>query len=384
VFDGTNDYVQVTSPFGDIDWSSRSWTISAWMKLDVMGDRCLVNLNSANSSHYVVTNVFSGGKSYWYFIKNSTPTQTNFSQSISNFTTNEIFHFTMTYNGNGLSSGNISFYKNGILLDTTGGGSAGLSNQSGLQIGGNYFLDGNVYNFLMWNRAITSSEVLQNYYGAPISTDSLAFAIDAGNLASYSGTGITLKGLSPSGYTATLTNGPTYSSSNGGTIVLDGVDDIITSSLTRVGYSNTTQIVWYKWDGVNKIASIMYLGDGGSTGYGFIVHDGSSSGVGNKVGILYGGAYYNAINVGTTYATLVSGVWTQLAVTRDSTTTYLYQNGNLLGYTTRNPNGSASTLSLGVSSVVGGSIGPALFYNRALSADEIGQNFNCYKSRFGL
>jgi len=34
VFDGTNDYVQVTSPFGDIDWSLRAWSFSAWMKLD--------------------------------------------------------------------------------------------------------------------------------------------------------------------------------------------------------------------------------------------------------------------------------------------------------------------------------------------------------------
>jgi len=163
VFDGTNDYVQVTSPFGDIDWSSRAWSFSAWMKLDALGDRCLVNLNSANSSHYVVTNVFSGGKSFWYFIKNSTPTQTNFTQTDNNFTTNEIFHFTMTYNGSGLSNGNINFYKNGTLLTTTGGGGAGLSNQTGLQIGGNYFLDGNVYNFLMWNRVLSATEIRQNY-----------------------------------------------------------------------------------------------------------------------------------------------------------------------------------------------------------------------------
>jgi hypothetical protein len=245
-------------------------------------------------------------------------------------------------------------------------------------------VNGKLERVQIYDRSLTLSEIQQNYYQAPISTNNLALAIDPGNLVSYPGTGTTLNGLSPSGYTATLTNGPTYSSANGGTIVLDGVDDTITTNLTRVGYSNTTQIIWYKWDGVNKIASIMYLGDGGSTGYGFIVHDGSSSGVGNKVGILYGGSYYNAINVGTTYGTLVSGVWTQLAVTRDSTTTYLYQNGVLLGYTTRNPNGSASTLSLGISSVVGGSIGPALFYNRALSADEVAQNYNAQKSRFGL
>jgi hypothetical protein len=164
VFDGTNDYVQVTSPFGDIDWSSRAWSFSAWMKLDALGDRCLVNLNSANSSHYIVTNVFFGdGASWWYFIKNSLSTQSNFRTPAGIFTTNEIFYFTMTYNGSGLSNGNINFYKNSTQVSTSNGGGAGLSNQTGLQIGGNYFLDGNVYNFNMWNRVLTSSEILQNY-----------------------------------------------------------------------------------------------------------------------------------------------------------------------------------------------------------------------------
>jgi hypothetical protein len=164
VFDGTNDYVQVTSPFGDIDWSSRAWSFSAWMKLDTQGNRCLVNLNSANSSHYIVTNVFyDDNRSYWYFIKNSTGVQTNFTQTTGNFPANEIFYFTMTYNGNGLFDGNINFYKNSTLLTTTGGGGAGLANQSGLQIGGNYWLDGNVYNFSIYNRALSSSEIQQNF-----------------------------------------------------------------------------------------------------------------------------------------------------------------------------------------------------------------------------
>jgi hypothetical protein len=71
----------------------------------------------------------------------------------------------MTYNGNGLSTSNINFYKNGAQVTTNSGGSAGLGNMSGLQIGGgnNYPMNGNVYNFLMYNRAISSSEVLQNY-----------------------------------------------------------------------------------------------------------------------------------------------------------------------------------------------------------------------------
>ena len=164
IFDGINDYIQVNSPFGDIDWSSRPWSVNSFMKLNSLGDRCLVNLNSSNTSDYVTTNVFStDGSSYWYFIKNSTSSQINFKSS-SSFITGEIFNFTITYNGLGLSTNNINFYKNGVKLVTSSGGSAGVSNQSGLQIGGVlYPLNGDVYNFLMYNKELSSTEVLQNY-----------------------------------------------------------------------------------------------------------------------------------------------------------------------------------------------------------------------------
>jgi hypothetical protein len=69
----------------------------------------------------------------------------------------------MTYNGNGLSSSNINFYKNNTQVPTSQGGGAGLSNQTGLQIGGNYPLQGNVYNFLMYNKVLSSTEITQNY-----------------------------------------------------------------------------------------------------------------------------------------------------------------------------------------------------------------------------
>jgi hypothetical protein len=165
VFDGTDDRVLITSPFGDVDWSTIPWTFSSFMKLDTTGNRALVCLNSANNTHYVVNNVFfTDKKSYWYFIKNSVPTQTNFTQTIGVFDINEIFHFTMVYNGLGLSTQNIFFYKNGTQLTTSSGGSAAITNSSGIQLGGtNYRLDGNVYEFMLYNRALTPQEIQQNF-----------------------------------------------------------------------------------------------------------------------------------------------------------------------------------------------------------------------------
>ena len=390
VFDGTDDYV-----IGDlnINFSTTDFTIDTLV---------YPTFDSATYGRPIITkNGVGDGCSTYDFALEFGRVSNKFDIISDGGAGNPSLYTTNTYQKNnwyrvivtreflGGTNYKYTLYVNGNVAGTITGNYNG---GNGSKIGIGKFIDcsavqtwlGNIGISRIYNRALSQSEILQNYYQAPISTNGLALAIDPGNLVCYSGTGTTLKGLSPSGYTATLTNGPTYSSANGGTIVLDGVDDTITSSLTRVGFSDTTQIIWYKWDGVNKIASIMYLGNGGSTGYGFLLHDGSSSGVGNKVGILYGGAYYNAINVGTTYATLVSGVWSQLAVTRDSTTTRLYQNGTLLGSTTRTPQGPSSTLSLEVSNVVGGSIGPSLFYNTALTADEVAQNFNAYKTRFGL
>ncbi|NCW12447.1 MAG: hypothetical protein EBV82_04635, partial [Chitinophagia bacterium] len=51
--------------------------------------------------------------------------------------------------------------------------------------------------------------------------------LDAGNNRSYSGTGITWTDLSSTAITGSLTNGPTFSSANGGGIVFDGTNDYV-------------------------------------------------------------------------------------------------------------------------------------------------------------
>ena len=67
---------------------------------------------------------------------------------------------------------------------------------------------------------------------------------DANNTASYPGTGTTWSDLSGNGYTGTLTNGPTYTSNNGGGIVLDGVNDYVTTTYTAAIGNNFTVAAW--------------------------------------------------------------------------------------------------------------------------------------------
>ena len=83
----------------------------------------------------------------------------------------------------------------------------------------------------------------------PILPTNIQLNLDAGDPSSYPTTGTTWYDLSGSGRTTTLVNGPTYSSSNGGSIVFDGVNDY--ANILRTGLtfgSNFTWNMWFKTD----------------------------------------------------------------------------------------------------------------------------------------
>ena len=62
--------------------------------------------------------------------------------------------------------------------------------------------------------------------GPKIVTSGLVMYWDAANKKSYPGSGTTIYDLCGT-YDGTLVNGPTFSNTNGGVIVFDGVDDYI-------------------------------------------------------------------------------------------------------------------------------------------------------------
>ena len=80
------------------------------------------------------------------------------------------------------------------------------------------------------------------HHNPRIVTDGLVLHLDAADRNSYPGSGTTFTDLSGNGNNATLQNGTSYSSDNGGTLVYDGADDKITiqnstslSSFTKLG-----------------------------------------------------------------------------------------------------------------------------------------------------
>lgn len=79
-------------------------------------------------------------------------------------------------------------------------------------------------------------------------TEGLQVYFDSGISTSYSGSGTTWNDISGNGRNGTLTNGPTYSSSNGGIINLDGINQYVTISGYKgiTGTSARTSIIWFK------------------------------------------------------------------------------------------------------------------------------------------
>jgi alpha-tubulin suppressor-like RCC1 family protein len=83
-------------------------------------------------------------------------------------------------------------------------------------------------------------------YNPRLVTDGLVLALDAGNTKSYPGSGTSWTDISGQGGSATLTNGPTFSSSNLGSIVFDGINDYV-ASVSNITLANAFSIsLWVK------------------------------------------------------------------------------------------------------------------------------------------
>ena len=306
-------------------------------------------------------------------------------------------NFTMTKD----SSGVYRQYWNGALANVSSLTSPLDTNIDFNRIG---TILGDFNEMTFYNRELTSSEIIQNfqakfprYLGENIVTNGLVSYFDAGYNPSFPTTGQTKWG-DVSGYnnSGDLTNGPTYSSLNGGSIVFDGVNDYInnigaTSAFTFI--QNTAIFTIDVWVKPNLLGTAMYFmgnNDGTTTAKGFYL--GKQANDGLWLAITRGVAGQLVLSFQP--VNFFTGTnWVNITITCDGTTAIAYKNGTQFTTTT-----SISTLSTGNSqksmslgrindlntSYWNGNISITRIYNRPLSQTEITQNFNSQKSRFGL
>jgi hypothetical protein len=224
------------------------------------------------------------------------------------------------------------------------------------------------------------------YANGKIVTNGLILSLNAADTNSYVSGSTTWRDLSGSGNNGTLTNGPTFNSENGGSIVFDGSNDYV--DITRQLYlANASAFSFSCWMKRATSSGLVLMYQGNSP-----LQDVSIS-LWND-----GFAYFEIGNGSETYGYVAnnSSNWQFLAMVYDGSLTgnsnrlkgWVNNTQQTLLYEGTIPSTSGqanSTCRLGsYFGTQGGNISIFQAYNRALSSTEVGQKYNAVKSRFGL
>jgi hypothetical protein len=231
------------------------------------------------------------------------------------------------------------------------------------------------------------------YYGTPpIVTNGLVLNLDAANSISYVSGSTTWNDMSGFSNNGTLVNGPTFSSANGGSIVFDGVDDyVLVNNFPQLPVSSSSRTIniWFNtnattWQG--NVNNLFFYGTPGTTGASFGIDFGPYP----VMEIFTWGGAGKDLTFSSSFA---QTGWANIAVTYDgSTSIKIYENGaNTQTLTLSSPCNTGNT-NVWIGSInpsysswyYDGKIATTQIYSRTLSPQEILQNYNATKTRFGL
>lgn len=397
-FDGINDGVD----FNNLNFpNSGARTITTWLKsTDV--NTCSIfaygDINTPNGSNILHLNIVGGGSIYWSF-------------NNADFYTSPIldgisyYFIACTYNGGVLDASNVKIYLNGIQLSTTstGGNIGGYPNTLntsytvGYDTGIRYF-KGDISIIKFYDRELTSSEVLQNYNATKwrfinelpsIITDQLILNLDAGDPASYPGSGTTWYDLTSNNNDGTLVNGVVYSS---GSMIFDGVNDFVNLGTSIGKLPQFTISVWLKPSNWNNCGIVFSSNTGGGQA---ATHWGLWGRVGGNIEVwVSDGLSYQSANTSLSWSSsdVPNSSFTNIVITVDGSNIRIFKNSIQIGSDitqTISQSGTAYDLFIGENPADSGyfyegSISDVLMYSKALSSTEVIQNFNAQKSRYGL
>ena len=219
-------------------------------------------------------------------------------------------------------------------------------------------------------------------------TDGLLLNLDAGDPRSYPGSGTTWTDLSGNGNNGTLTNGPTYSNANGGSIVFDGSNDYVTcgnGSLLNFGRNNFNISCWIKTSATNaEYSSIISKYNNAQSAGPWIQLSNNSSKF-----VVFG---IDGSNFLTSSTSVNNNVWRNISCQRTGLTNLeIYVDGVLVSSENNTANVDCTqteNLVIGAMNLTSlqrwfsGNISNVTIYNRALSAAEVAQNYDALKVRY--
>lgn len=212
----------------------------------------------------------------------------------------------------------------------------------------------------------------------------LVLNLDAGVDSSYLGSGTNWADLSGQNNDGTLVNGVGYSSDNGGLLIFDGVNDHINgvhNDQTNITGDITIEC-WFKLSNTrNDWVRIFGKGDGSNRTVGLWY---------NQLGGSFLYQRYGTTSMGAQYiATVALDTWYHMVGTSSSNNHTLYLNNVVRAQSSTGTTFYSSTdpYKVGYGSIHTyhvGSVSNCRLYNRALTSQEIQQNFNALRGRFDI
>jgi len=222
--------------------------------------------------------------------------------------------------------------------------------------------------------------------------------LDAGQPASYSGTGTSWNDLSGNAHNASLVNGTNFVSSSGGYFQFDGVNDYVSlpsaglnSSTVFDGSNNFSVNVWFNpgsfpSDTLSSSSPLLFVGRPRNV---FLLFGDSGAVDRLHFRAAQVGGYNSPVNNGSS---LSANTWYNVCFTYDATSGYVaYQNGTATDSSSQTGfiSGSGTATPLigtlqGSTRFYDGKLAALQIYTKVLTASEVLQNFNSIKYRYGL
>jgi hypothetical protein len=232
--------------------------------------------------------------------------------------------------------------------------------------------------------------------GPNIVVDGLVLYLDAANRYSYVSGSTAWNDLSRSSNNGTLINGPTFNTGSGGSIVFDGVDDRVNMNTNSLSNGNQPFSVC-AWINTSISNRELFFGLDQQSHLDINAFNVTNSNTISfhryNVFVMY--APTNSIKINTPQHVC----WTYNGTTMDESNAKMYANGNMLsGYQfSFGSSGNAYNFNTSTANYISnlyttfsgaqqfrGNAYQLQVYNRALSSQEILQNYNTTKTRFGL
>ena len=376
-FDGTDDYGYSTSTSLNI---TGNVTMNAWVRNNGTGASVGNYMSKAQNNGYRIRRNGGNGSAFWIYSAGNSVNGGAIYDNIWYMVTG-VFSSTglrAYINGNLVASNSTPYSPSSLTLDSL---------YIGAYTVGAELFGGDIMNAQVYASALTEAEIKQNYFGSPIVTDGLVFAVDANNIVSYPKSGTSWYNLTGSVVSASLINSPTFDPTNGGTIRFDGTDEY-----AAVQYNSSLDITnaitveaWVKYasqgeiGGVGRTYSVIsykgypwtWLLEDISGQFNFRISTTSDS------DSRLDSNYYHGLNN-----------WDHVVCTYNGSTQAIYVNGVLRNSKslTGTINTSATTIELGTYGSgdysFNGWLANHRIYNRALTSTEILQNYQAEQYRF--